>query len=230
MHLSSWQQIEQKYAELEKREKVMLMATLLVTMLVGVQGLFVDPLEKKMKDLRDVEGQVIEEMSTLNITLVEKQLQVEVDIDEPTRIEIAELEARLQQLQGRLNDKIADLIAPSEMKTVLSGILKTETKLKLTELKNVPVKSIQSILQEQEQEELLEEVVESSNGRELYRHGLEFSFKGSFSALTALLEKIESLSWKFYWSDLHFRTISYPLAEVKLTIYTLSNDEEVIAI
>ena len=228
--MTSWRQIEEGYENLAKREKIMMIATIVVVMFVGVQGLFVDPLEAEIKELREEETVLIDQMSTLNITLVEKQLQVETDIDEPTRIAITELESELARIAGQLDDKIADLIEPSVMKKVLLEILDAQSKLRLTGLKNVPVKSIEDILKERNETNIVEDVLSDDDSALLFRHGLEFSFTGSFVALVEFMKKMEALNWNFYWSELQFKTVVYPHSEIKMKIFTLSNDEEVIAI
>ena len=228
--MTSWRQIEEGYESLAKREKIMMIATIVVVMFVGVQALYVDPLEAEIKTLWEEETVLIDELSTLKITLVEKQLQAETDIDEPTRLAINDLESELANLSTQLDDKIADLIEPRVMKKVLLEILDAQSKLRLTELKNVPVKSIEDILKERNETNVVEDILSEDDGALLFRHGLEFSFTGSFVALVEFMKKMEALNWNFYWSEMQFKTVVYPHSEIKMKIFTLSNEEEVIAI
>ncbi len=58
--------------------------------------------------------------------------------------------------------------------------------------------------------------------RSIYRHGIEISIKGNYLALLPYLEKLQKYPGRLYWTDVSLDVQSYPVAVLKLTVYTLS--------
>jgi len=59
--------------------------------------------------------------------------------------------------------------------------------------------------------------------RSIYRHGIEISIKGNYLALLPYLEKLQKYPGRLYWTDeISLQVQSYPIAVLKLSVYTLS--------
>ena len=58
--------------------------------------------------------------------------------------------------------------------------------------------------------------------RSIYRHGIEISVKGNYLALLPYLEKLQKYPGRLYWTDASLEVQSYPVAVLKLSVYTLS--------
>ena len=58
--------------------------------------------------------------------------------------------------------------------------------------------------------------------RSIYRHGIEISIKGNFLALLPYLEKLQNYPGHLYWTDASLDVESYPVAVLRLNVYTLS--------
>lgn len=58
--------------------------------------------------------------------------------------------------------------------------------------------------------------------RSIYRHGIEISIKGNYLALLPYLEKLQKYPGRLYWTDVSLDVQSYPVAVLKLSVYTLS--------
>jgi MSHA biogenesis protein MshJ len=58
--------------------------------------------------------------------------------------------------------------------------------------------------------------------RSIYQHGIEISIKGNYLALLPYLEKLQKYPGHLYWTDASLDVQSYPLAVLKLTVYSLS--------
>jgi len=57
--------------------------------------------------------------------------------------------------------------------------------------------------------------------RSIYRHGIEISIKGNYLALLPYLEKLQKYPGRLYWTDASLKVEGYPIAVLKLTVYTL---------
>jgi MSHA biogenesis protein MshJ len=58
--------------------------------------------------------------------------------------------------------------------------------------------------------------------RSIYRHGVELRILGNYLALLPYLEKLQQYPGRLYWGDVSLDVRSYPLAELKLSVYTLA--------
>jgi MSHA biogenesis protein MshJ len=58
--------------------------------------------------------------------------------------------------------------------------------------------------------------------RSIYRHGIEISINGNYLALLPYLEKLQKYPGRLHWIDLSLDVQSYPLAVLKVSVYTLS--------
>ena len=58
--------------------------------------------------------------------------------------------------------------------------------------------------------------------RSIYQHGIEMSIKGNYLALLPYLEKLQKYPGRLYWNDVSLDVENYPVAVLKLNVYTLS--------
>jgi MSHA biogenesis protein MshJ len=58
--------------------------------------------------------------------------------------------------------------------------------------------------------------------RSIYRNGIEISIKGNYLALLPYLEKLQKYPGRLYWTDVSLEVQSYPVAVLRLNVYTLS--------
>ncbi len=87
---------------------------------------------------------------------------------------------------------------------------------------------------------LLEEVLQRSKGLELislkslpaeelavaesaayYLHPVELSLRGRYFDFVAYLQALEGMPVQYYWSSLDYKVDRYPVADVRLRVYTL---------
>ena len=61
--------------------------------------------------------------------------------------------------------------------------------------------------------------------RRVFRHGVELTLAGSYLDLHAYLRALEGLSTQLYWGKAELSVTAYPVATLKLTVYTLSFDQ-----
>ena len=62
-----------------------------------------------------------------------------------------------------------------------------------------------------------------------YKHTLEIQLMGDYNAIYQYFLNIETLPEKFYWSALTYQVTDYPLAQVIIQIYTLSDQQDLVS-
>ncbi|MDA7745889.1 hypothetical protein N8878_00970, partial [Psychromonas sp.] len=62
-----------------------------------------------------------------------------------------------------------------------------------------------------------------------YKHSLEVQLTGDYNAVYQYLRNLEMLQDKFYWASLKYEVADYPLANITLQIYTLSDQQDLVS-
>jgi len=67
-------------------------------------------------------------------------------------------------------------------------------------------------------------------GMVVYQHSFEVEFEGDYLSTLSYLEALRELPWRFFWSRIDYKVNAYPVAGVKLRLYTLSLSKEWIGV
>jgi MSHA biogenesis protein MshJ len=125
-------------------------------------------------------------------------------------------EAQLKQNMAALNETMqlysTQLLSSSDLMLALQDVLAEE--------KGVTLEGI-DILPEQE-----EKAADDHGSLKLYQHGVKLVFLADYFTTMAYLQKLEALKWRLFWDHLDYRVTTYPMAEVTLTLHTLSGSHD----
>lgn len=197
--------------KLSRRERLLVMVTMLTVIAGAWQGLIMVPLEHRADASRIELESLRERTDKANQSLQEQILQLAGSGSEE-RVQAALVRQRIEQINEELGNYAAELIDPAEMAVVLEEILRDQTRLSLVSIRNTAP-------------ELLAADVEGA-GTSFYRHGLEIELEGSYADCLRYLAEIERLPWRLYWQVLDIETVDYPRNRVRLEVSTLSLNEE----
>ncbi len=67
-------------------------------------------------------------------------------------------------------------------------------------------------------------------GMALYRHPVQIELEGHYVDMVRYLERLEASPWRLMWQGLDIETRDYPSARMRLTVYTLSLQEDWIGV
>ncbi|MEW6692446.1 MAG: hypothetical protein AB1340_06390 [Pseudomonadota bacterium] len=67
-------------------------------------------------------------------------------------------------------------------------------------------------------------------GMALYRHPVQIELEGRYADMVQYLERLEASPWRLMWQGLEIETRDYPSARMRLTVYTLSLQEDWIGV
>ena len=200
-----------KIDALSRRERLLVMVTLLALIAAVWQVVLMEPLGRRADASRIELTSLRERITTANENLEEQILQLASRGGEQ-RTRIADLERRIEEINATLGNYAAELIDPAEMAHVLENILEQQANLSLVRIRNVAPQRLSAS--------------EDESGVIFYRHGLEIELEGSYAACLDYLGEIESLPWRLYWQLLDLEVVEYPRNRIRLEVSTLSLDEE----
>lgn len=202
--------LQEKFEALTQREKIIVVAAILIGLWVGWDSFFYQPIQKKQQALQQKLTDLNQQIATQQVTAIKLESSSHVDPNLNNRLKLDQLKAehnRLKELM--MHDK--SLVPPQLMATALSDILTQNNKLTLIKLDTLPVTT------------LLESKQPQTNP--IYKHGLSITFSGSYLDTLNYLKALESLPWHFVWESIDYQVKDHPIAETTIRVYTLSFKE-----
>jgi MSHA biogenesis protein MshJ len=193
------------------RERALLFGAAALALVFLVNSLLVQPLRARHRVLG---GEIARQEGELRILQSELQRLARAQDSDPdamNRRRAAQLRAELAALESNLVEEQRRFTSPQRMREVLEEMLQRNKGLHLVELKTLPIADLAG--------------AQGPAARRVYRHGVELTVSGSYLELYAYLAALERLSTQLYWGKVDMQANAYPVATLKLTVYTLSFDQ-----
>lgn len=214
---SIWQEYSNHYNQLQRRERLLVLAVLLVLVYALWSLLFGQALSAQQGRLN---GQLVQ--AEKNLASKQQQLSLlqsrsQQDPDAALRGEIARVKADIEQLDQQLQQAAVGLVRAQELPNILEQVLLKTGKLKLISLQTLPLEELSLVVDEQ-----------TAADAGVFKHPVRLEVKGDYFAVQEYLAALENLPWRFYWDGLEYKVQQYPGASTVLTVYTLSSERGVI--
>jgi MSHA biogenesis protein MshJ len=220
----SWQELQQHYQSLSLRERVMIAVAVLVAIGVLWYVMLIGPM---LSETQSSQHQLAKLQATLSSLQQQQQALVQKQQQDPLRElkdRIVQLNQHLAQVDGQLKTKLHGLIAPQQMAKVLESVLEQHHDLKLIKLQSLPATPL--VMRDKSADVKNDQHAQpAKKTTEVYRHGLQLQFEGSYLATLAYLKSLQALPWEFYWDEVRLEVENYPNAKVTIVVHTLSLTE-----
>ncbi len=217
--LARWKVLNDRYVALSRRERLLLAAALVFGPLFIANTLLIEPLSVRKRSMNSSLAAQRSSQAELQGQVASLQQQAKLDPDAAKRAEQGRLQAEQGSLDGQIRTFSDSLVHPSEMNALLEGLLVRQSGLRLLGLKTLAPQSILPALPAAEPGK-----AQKKPAFDLYRHGVELRIEGTYGELQTYLSHLEKLPSRLLWGQLDYRVLDYPKAEVRLTVYTLSNE------
>lgn len=209
-------EMQSKIDALSQRERIIILLTALVAVVMIFQFLLIDSLTAEEKQitaqLRTVKSNMNDQRASRDI--LQAQLTAGVNRKKLQRKE--QLQQKLTMLDEKIETSVVAMIPPKLMPEVLERVLAETSGLKLVSLENKPVVSVIS----------QQEAIEGTDQQALYNHGFILTLSGNYRAAIRYFDSLSELPWRFYWDDLYYEVNDYPNATITLEVHTVSMSEE----
>ncbi|MCP4324815.1 MAG: hypothetical protein GY787_23795 [Alteromonadales bacterium] len=215
----SYCELEKSFNKMTLRERFIMFGALLICTASIIYFWILDPAFLKQAKLEQQLQKSYQVEKALNNDIATIKLRLQQDPLEEINNKIAFSQTTLAQLDKQLEDKLLKFIHAQKMPIALTKVLSKSPGVKISGLKSLPVKAINSSKQVGTKE--LQDI--------FYQHTLEIRLQGDYNAIYQYLLNVESLQEKFYWYSLDYQVSNYPLAEVTIQIYTLSDQRDLVS-
>lgn len=193
------------------RERALLFAAAALILVFVVNAVLIQPLRDTQRRLSAEIDQRQGELRTVQSELQRLAGAQDADPDARNRKRAAELRAELAALDAKIAAEQKRFTSPQRMRALLEEMLERNKRLRLVDLKTLPVTDLSAS--------------QGQAGRRVFRHGVELTLAGSYLDLHAYLQALEGLPTQLYWGRAEMSVPAYPVATLKLIVYTLSLDQ-----
>ena len=191
------------------RERVLLFGAAALVLLYVVNLLLIQPLRDTQRRLGLEVGKSAQELRTVQTELQRLARERQADPEAQHRQRAVDLRSEIAALDARIQQEQRRFTTPQRMREVLREMFERDKRLRLVDLKTLPVTDLAA----------------GQSGRRVFRHGIELTVAGSYLDLYAYLAALEQIPTQLYWGRVEMSVASYPVATLKMTVYTLSFDQ-----
>jgi len=193
------------------RERVMLFGAAALALAYVLNALLIQPLRDTQRRFGHEVAQSERELRIVQTELQRLARERQADPEAQMRKRAADLRAEVTALDARIQQEQRLFTTPQRMREVLEEMLERDKRLRLVDLKTLPVADLAA--------------AQGQPARRVFRHGIELTVAGSYLDLYAYLAALEKIPTQLYWGRVEMSVASYPVATLKLTVYTLSFDQ-----
>jgi len=210
-----WGNLIDKVNGMSLRERVLVFAAAAFMLVSLTKVVFLDPLlndQKKLSEKVQQQGEKVKEI----------QAQIDASTLAKRNIENSPLRYRLDQAKQQLADGDAylqslrnNLVTPVKMAELLEQVLNKNGRLRLLSLQTLPVAPLT----------ISTSSATAMQGKEIFKHSVEITVRGSYMDLLQYLTEIEHLPTQMFWGKAEMNVEQHPDVNLKVIVYTLSLDK-----
>jgi MSHA biogenesis protein MshJ len=205
------------------RERVMFFGAVALVLMTLLQVFLLNPLLSRRTQLSSQIAQQDDETKAIQAQIQSLVRPDMPDQDALNRDKLKSLREQMSQLDRELEQQQRQFVAPAKMAAMLQDMIGKNRKLQLVSLRNLPGGSV-SESGAGGPASAAAGGARAGGGREIFRHTIELSVRGSYSDLLDYLTALEHLPVHLFWDGFEL-TAQYPQSVLKLTIYTLSPEK-----
>ncbi len=225
-------QLLEKYADsidaMPLRERALFFGAVALVLMTLLQVFLLNPVLSRRNQLSAQIAQQEDETKAIQAQIQALVKPAAQDQDELNREKLKSLRAQMVQLDRQFEQQQKQFVAPDEMVAMLESIIGKNAKLQLVSLRNLPSTSMSAGAGIQHG--AAGGRTRTDGAREVFRHTVELSIKGSYFDLLDYLAALERMPQRVFWDGFELNVAQYPQSVLKLTIYTLSPEKSWLAV
>ncbi|NRA82778.1 MAG: type II secretion system protein M [Gammaproteobacteria bacterium] len=216
--------VSEKYQQLTTREKVLVLVTGLVVIVMLSFFLVVEPQLNSWQKQLKINTSLMQKIKRTQTQIRDIELALSKEMNGELKQQIVRLKGQQQSIKSKLINQELALVAKTEMVTVLKSLLKENNQLKLMGFGSTPPQPIlftipNSTSKESEQATPL-----------LYKHIVKVEVEGGYFSILRFLQQIERSNSSILWGSINYSVAEYPKANATVKVFTLSTDKEFIGV
>ncbi len=214
-------QLDTLLRALQLRERILVVLVAAVVLYFLVDIFLLVPEQKKQKALQQQISSLQKEFEAIEVALAHSSGQAEqgsLAQQLATRDSLSQTVAETDALLGLEQDNATT----PQLGALLKSMLADHPGLTLVSLRTLPVTTIRTALAAPDAA-TAPGAGTAQPALEIYKYGVEVDIKGDYFSLMRYLEKLQRHSQRLIWYEVKLDVKNHPTSDLKMTIYTLSN-------
>ena len=220
-------QLLQRYADsidaMALRERVMFFGAVTLVLMTLLQVFLLNPVLSRRFQLSTQIAQQEDETKAIQAQIQTLVRPAQQDQDEFNRDRLKSLREQMTQLDRQFEQQQLQFVAPEKMVAMIENLLVKNRKLQLVSLRNLPSAGLSPGAGAASA--AAGGQPRAAGERQVFRHTVELSLKGSYFDLLDYLAALEGMPQRVFWDGFELSVAEYPQSVLKLTIYTLSPEK-----
>ncbi|MBF0182837.1 MAG: hypothetical protein HQM06_00405 [Magnetococcales bacterium] len=227
--------------EAPRRNLILIM--ILLVLLFSWLNLLWQPYQKRQQLYQVTTTELNKSVSELVNRLQKMPLAKKVDLNAERQARIQALEQELRELATTVGKESGTLIQPAEMLKALRQLLSERPAVKVRRLEAANVQPVQlsttATIKQAVQgtaTSLNKKAAAGSSAKKtedpavpmIYRHDIELEIEAGYLDVLAFCKEVESYPWVFFWDEVRYHAVNYPLTHAVIRFFTLSIGEGLI--
>ena len=218
-----WEKLVGKVDGMSLRERMLIFAAIAFLLVTLAQVLFLDPLLAEQKKFSTQVVQQQEKMKEIQAQIGALLQAKKDDSVSPLRQRLSKIKQQLAEGDTYLQSRRDRLVQPERMAELLEQVLNKNGQLQLVNLQTIAAAPL--IEKMARPEGAGASPASAEPDKQVFRHGVQITVRGSYLDLLQYLTALEQLPTKMFWGMAKMNVVQYPSAELTLTLYTLSLDK-----
>ncbi len=177
--------------------------------------------EVNIKKINRETSQLIKQSNDLINLQKEVNTKITNRNNNPKTLKLEKLKDEISTTYEQLEKNTVNLVKPEDMAAVLKEIIYSTKNLKIQALTKNKTKEIISSNNNEKNKKN-----ENDENIKLYRHSFEIVLLGNYSSTHHFLKTLEEMKKKVSFDRFDYTVKTYPMAEIKLTVSTISLQRE----
>lgn len=219
---AQWEKLVLKVDGMSLRERVLIFATAAFLLVSVINTFFLDPLLATQKKLSTQVVQQQEKMKEIQSQMEALMQAKKDDASSPLRERIKLIKQNIVEGEIYLKNRRDKLVPPEKMGDLLEQVLSKNARLQLIGLETLAATPLIEPLPAKA--EVGASSKHGAQDRQVFKHGVMITVRGSYSDLLQYLTELERLPTQMFWGAIKMNVVQHPSAELTITLYTLSLD------
>jgi MSHA biogenesis protein MshJ len=218
-----WQGWSKRFAALQPREKMLVIAAVAVAVLFGGYSAWIEPgmlqserLKKSLAQQQAEQAQLQEQVAALAVR--------NSDPDSANRAELQRLREAVAATEREIGAFGNTLVPPQRIPALLQTLLTRHRGLTLVSMTTLPPRPLIELPPAGKDGAKTPQEPAALPGGNLYKHGIEIKLAGGYQDLLAYVAELDASPQKLLRGGIGLVVRQHPVSELTLTIYTLSLD------
>ncbi len=224
-----WDTYAGKIDALSLRERLMVLAAVVLVAVFVTYTVLVDPAVTRSKALATKLAQQQKELQSIQLN-IQELVKRQANPDAAPLARRDDLKRQIAEIDASVKNMQSGLVPAQRMNALLQDMLARNSRLQLVALRTLPVTPL---VEKRDAADKPDAAAPASRSldkpkaaeRNVFKHGVEITVQGSYADLHDYLVGLEKLPWHMFWSRASMSADDYPRVLLTVTIYTLSLDK-----